>query len=149
MIMNQNPLSSQQAPVVGVVHPVSDDGSNPTDWIDMSDFKRLMAVIQVGAFGASATLNAKLEQATDGSGSDAKDIEGKEIAELTDADDDDDSIAIINLDENELDVDGGFTHVRLTITAATANTVLSGLVFGFGARYQPAADVAAVVEVVE
>jgi hypothetical protein len=53
----------------------------------MKDAKRLMAII-LGVLGAAATVDAKLQQATDTSGTGAKDISGKAITQLVKASND-------------------------------------------------------------
>ncbi|MBK8434510.1 MAG: hypothetical protein IPL28_25880 [Chloroflexi bacterium] len=122
-------------------------GDYSTGWIDMGDWGALQAVVGAGTLGASATLDAKLEQASDGSGTGVKDITGKAITQLVKASNDDDQ-AIILLRDDELDVANGFTHARLTITVGTATSDAGAMVFGQYARYTPTA-LASVVEVVE
>lgn len=129
------------AAIVGVIDPdVTAAGAVSTGWIAMADFENIMAIVMAGTLGASATLDGKLEQATDGSGTGVKDITGKAITQLTQAGADSDKQAIINCSAEELDVANGFTHARLTITVATATSDAGGIVLGFNARYQPASD---------
>ncbi len=136
--------------VVGVVDPVSQAaGATSTGWFAVADFHSFMALIQSGVLGASATLDAKIEQATDGTGTGAKDVTGKAITQLVKASNDDDQ-AIIEFDGSDLDVDNDFTHARLTLTVATAASLVSAAVLGINPRYGPASDrdLASVVEVI-
>ena len=48
-------------------------------------FAEIMALIQTGVLGAAATLDAKLQQATDAAGTGAKDITGKAIVQIVKA----------------------------------------------------------------
>lgn len=145
-----NALPSEGAALLATVDPdVLTAAAHSSDWVDMAKFDQIMAIVLAGALGVSATMDAKLEQATDGSGSGVKDIAGKAITQLTQAGSDDDKQAIINLRGEELDLENGFTHVRLTITVATASSDGAGLVLGFGPRYLPAEDdLASVAEIV-
>ena len=139
--MNRVLRPSDEAALVAAINPASQGaGSVSTGWIDMSKFDKLMAIVQAGALGASATLDAKLEQATSGAGAGAKDITGKAITQLTQAGTDSNKQAIINLAAEELDVTGGFDFVRLTLTVATAASLVSAAVLGFSPRYAPASD---------
>ncbi|MEQ8409121.1 MAG: hypothetical protein RKH07_12680 [Gammaproteobacteria bacterium] len=146
--MNLNIKPSDQMPLVGVIDPdLNTAGALSTGWISMADFAWIMAVIAAGTLGSSATLDAKIEEATNSSGGSAQDLSGKAITQLTQAGtDESDKQAIINVSAEDLS--DGFTHVRLTMTVATASSDSTAMVFGMGARYQPAADLASVAEIV-
>lgn len=148
--MSQNPLPSHRVAVVATVDPDANAaGAINSDWINLAEFDSVMAVIMAGILGASATVDAKFEQATDGAGAGAKDIAGKAITQLVKATNDDDQ-AIINVRANELDVDNLFTHVRLVLTVGTATSDTAAVVLGFDAPYGPANDfdLDSVVEIV-
>ena len=49
-------------------------------------------------------------------------------------------MAIINCNAEELDVDGGFTHVRLSVTVATATSDLAAIIVGGDPRHGLASD---------
>lgn len=149
--MNSNLLPSQRAAVVGVIDPDANAaGAVSTAWIDMKNWGAIQAIVMAGVLGASATLDAKLEQAQDNAGTGAKDITGKAITQLTKAGGDDDKQAIINCFADELDVTNQFTHVRLTMTVAAATSDSGAVVLGHDPRYGPASnnDLASVVEIV-
>lgn len=147
--MNPNIQPSDNAVFVGVIDPdLNAAGTLTTGWISMATFEAVQCVVMAGALGTSATLDAKLEQASDSGGTGVKDIAGKLITQLTEAGGDNDVQAIINCRSDELDVDNRFNHVRLSMTVAVASSDSAGFVLGHYARYQPAADAATVVEVV-
>lgn len=147
--MNPNPLSSDKIRLVGVIDPDAYAASTvTTGWIAAKDFARFLAIVKAGDIVATGTIDAKLEQATDGSGTGAKDIAGKLITQLTQAGTDSNKQAMINLRPDELDVPGGFTHFRLSVTMGTAGSDLDAEVLGIGARYEPHADLASVDEIV-
>jgi hypothetical protein len=144
--MNAKP--NKKTTLVGIIDPDAyAAGAYSTGWVDMRKFNAIQAVVMAGTLGASATLDAKLEQASDGSGTGVKDITGKAITQLVKASNDDDQ-AIILLRDDELDVANSFTHARLTMTVGTATSDAGAVVLGHYARYTPAA-LASVVEVVE
>lgn len=146
---NSNILPSDRARVVGVIDPDAyAANAYSTGWIAMKNFASIMAIVMAGDLGTSATLDAKLEEATDGSGTGVQDVSGKAITQLTQAGTDSNKQAIINCRADELDLADGFTHVRLTITVATATSDAGAIVLGFDARYEPGDDLAAVDEIV-
>jgi hypothetical protein len=108
-----------------------------------------MAIIQTGILGTSATVDVKLQEATDASGTGAKDITGKAITQLVKASNDDDE-AVINIMSDELDTANAFTHIQMSVTVGAATSDLSGIVLGLDPRYGPASDndIASVVEIV-
>ncbi len=142
---------SDRAAVVGVIDPDAyGTGTETTGWIDMGKYSALLALIMAGTLGSSATLDAKIEQAQDGSGTGAKDVSGAAITQLTKAGGDDDKQALINLWSEDLDVDNGFTHVRLSMTVGTAASDAGAVVLGMDKRHDAAAegDLASVAEIV-
>jgi len=139
--MNPNLLASQEAAVAGVIDPDAYAVSTVTSgWISMATFKKIQAIVMAGTLGALATLDAKLEQATDAGGSGAKDITGKSITQLTQAGGDSDKQAIINCRDNELDIANSFTHVRLSMTIAVLASDAGAIVMGHSEAYGPASD---------
>jgi len=134
-------LPSEKVAILATIDPDVTVASTVTsDWCDMSQFAQLMAIVMAGTLGSSATLDAKLEQASDGSGTGAKDITGKAITQLTDGGTDSDKQAIINVNASELDVANRFTHVRLSMTVATATSDVAGIVLGLRPAVAPASD---------
>lgn len=137
-----NVKASEVAAVVEAIDPdATAAGTVTTGWVDASEFDRFLAIVQAGTLGTSATLDAKLEQATDSSGTGAKDISGKAITQLTQGSpDDSDKQALINLRQSELDLNNDFTHFRLSVTVATATSDAGGVVLGFFPNHAPASD---------
>jgi hypothetical protein len=138
--MNPNLKPSQRAGIVGVIDPQSSSTAKTSGWIDAAKFNNFLAIIQVGVLGASATVDAKIQQATDSSGTGAKDITGKLITQLTKAGTDDSKQVEINLKQDDLDVTNSFNYFQLSVTPATAASLISAVVLGFDARYGPASD---------
>lgn len=132
---------SEEVAVLAVIDPDANAaGALTSDWVDMTMFQQVMAVCLAGTLGTSATLDMKIQQATDSSGTGAKDITGKSITQLTQAGTDSDKQAIINLRADELDVAGDFTHAAIVLTTAVATSDSAAVMLGRRARYQPASD---------
>ena len=97
----------------------------------------LVASIQTGALGTSATLDAKLQQALDSAGTSAKDITGKALTQIVKATGDNKQ-ALINVKPEELDTVNGFGFVRLSITVGTAASLAGAQILGVNPRYASA-----------
>lgn len=137
----KNLLPSQRVAVAGVIDPDANTAAAYTsDYADMSQFESVMAIILAGTMASTSTVDAKLVQATDSSGTGVKDITGKAITQLTEAGTDSDKQAIINAYADDLDVANGFTHVAIVMTVATAASDSSAVLLGCDPKYGPASD---------
>lgn len=136
--MFPNAKGSELLSVLATIDPASiAAGTVATGWIAASNHHTLLALIQTGALGTAATLDAKFQQASDSSGTGAKDIAGKAITQIVKASGDNKQ-ALINLRPDELDVNAGFAYVRLSITVGTAASVANAVVLGVNPRYATA-----------
>lgn len=137
--MNPNVKFSEAHSILATLDPVSQGaGSVTTGWVSMAYFHSLVAIIQTGVLGASATLDAKLQQATSSGGAGAKDITGKAITQIVKASGDGKQ-ALIELRDTDLDVNNGFTFVRLSVTVGTAASLINAMLIGFNPLYKSAA----------
>jgi len=133
-----NQKMSEGLAVLATIDPISQGaGTVNTGWVDQSTFFNLLALIQTGVLGASATVDAKLQQATDNAGTGAKDITGKAITQIVKASGDNKQ-AMISMKEADLDTEGGFRFVRLSLTVGTAASLVSASLMGGVPRFQPA-----------
>ena len=136
-----NTLGSERAAVAAVIDPDANTAAAYTStYVSMATFNQVMAVVQAGTLGSSATLDFKLVQATDSSGTGSKDITGKAITQLTQAGTDADKQAVINCRAEELDVDSDFDYVAMVMTVGTATSDCSAIMLGMTPRYAPASD---------
>lgn len=133
-----NSKISERLAVIARIDPDAQAASTVISaYVSMGTYKRAMAMFCVGDLGASATVDAKIRQAQDSSGTGVKDITGKAITQLTQAGTDSDKVALVNLDADDLDRANGFTHVCLSVTVATATSEVAAYLFGEDARYMP------------
>lgn len=144
-------LTSEKIQVVGVINPGANAAGNlTTGWVSMAAFEELLAIIAAGTMGANGTIDAKLQQAKDASGTGAKDVAGKAITQLTQAGTDrSNKQAQINMRAEELDRNNGFTHVRLSLTTAVATSPSTALLIGMSSRYSPADPATSVIETIK
>lgn len=132
---------SEMVAVVATIDPDANTAATyVSDYVSMVDFKQVLAVVMVGDLGTSATVDAKLRQAKDASGTSVKDITGKVITQFTQAGTDSDKQALINVRADELDVAGGFTHVALSMTVGTATSDSGAILLGLNPSFGPASD---------
>ena len=138
--MFPNAKPSELVAVLDTIDPVSQAaGTVTTGWIKADKFLTFMALVNTGTLGASATVDAKLQQAQDSSGTGAKDVTGKSITQIVKASGDNKQ-AIINLRGSELDTNGGFSYFRLSLTVGTAASLIAANVLGMNGRFLPASD---------
>ena len=148
--MFPNAKGSELLAILATLEPVSQAaGTVTTGWISAANHHGLLVVVQTGVLGASATLDAKLQQAQDNSGTGAKDISGKALTQLVKASGDNKQ-ALINFKPDELDTVNGFGFVRLSLTVGVAASLVAAQVLGLSPRFAPAdaGNQAAVTQVV-
>jgi hypothetical protein len=133
---------TQQLSIAAVVSPQTLNGSTGTSGaVDASKFRRIMAVISIGANAGSIT--AQFQSSATSGGSYANVSGGPTVTAITAANEQ----ATIELRDDELAA--GQRYVKLTITEGnSANAVCSGVVLGGEAELKPAKnqDPAAVVQ---
>jgi hypothetical protein len=148
--MYPNAKASEILSVLATIDPVSQSaGSVTTGWVPVTNFHNFMATVQTGVLGASATVDAKIQQAMDGSGTGVKDVTGKSLTQIVKATGDNKQ-ALINFRGEDLDNLNGFTYVRLSITVGTAASLVAAQLLGFTPRFATADafNQAAVVQVI-
>ena len=148
--MFPNAKGSELFSVLATIDPTSQAvGTVTTGWISAGNHHTLLALVQSGVLGTGATLDAKLQQATDASGTGAKDVAGKAITQIVKATGDNKQ-ALINLRPDDLDVTNGFVYVRLSLTVAVAASLTAAQLLGFNPRFASgdASNQAAVAQVV-
>ena len=148
--MFPNAKGSELFSVLATIDPASQAvGTVTTGWISAGNHHSLLALVQSGVLGTGATLDAKLQQATDASGAGAKDVTGKAITQIVKATGDNKQ-ALINLRPDDLDVTNGYAYVRLSLTVAVAASLTAAQLLGFNPRFAPgdASNQAAVAQVV-
>lgn len=138
--MFTNAKPSELIAVLDTIDPVSQAaGTVTTGWIKADKFNNFLAILNTGTLGASATVDAKIQQASDSGGTGAKDVTGKAITQIVKASGDNKQ-ALINLRGAELDTNGGFSYFRLSVTVGTAASLIAANVVGINARFAPASD---------
>jgi hypothetical protein len=124
--------------LVAAINPASQSaGTASSGWISMSAFHQMVAVGLVGVFGASATVDAKWQQATDSSGTNAKDIANKSITQLVAAGGNNRQFTL-EVRDTDLDTNNGFGYVQFSMTVGTAATLIGAAVLGTSPEYLPA-----------
>jgi hypothetical protein len=90
-----------------------------------------------------------MRQATDSSGTGAKDVTSRAIVQIVKATGDSKQ-ALINMRCDEIDTNNAFTHVALTVTVGTAASIYNAMLLGMNPRFAPGSDAnpAAVVQII-
>ena len=148
--MFPNAKGSELLAILATIDPASQAaGSVSTGWISVANHHGLLAVIQTGVLGTGATVDAKLQQALDATGTSAKDITGKAITQIVKASGDNKQV-LINARPEDLDTVNGFGFVRLSVTVGVAASLVAAQVLGVNPRELPAntGNQAAVAQIV-
>lgn len=136
--MNPNLKFSERVAILATLDSASVAASTVVSgWVSVANYHSICALIDVGAFGASATVDAKLRQAQDSSGTGQKDIANKAITQLLAAGGNNRQ-ATIECRSEDLDQVNGFGYVALSVTVGVAATQLAAVVFGVNPRFFPA-----------
>jgi hypothetical protein len=139
--MNVSSNATDLVSVQGIIEPVAGAAAYSTGYIYAGDANAWEAIITAGTVGTS--VDAKIEQASDSSGTGVKDLSGSDITQLVAA-----GSALIQFKPADLDTANDFTHVRLTITTVGATSVAAGVLQGACVAHAPLAAGAKVDETV-
>lgn len=148
--MFTNSKASEMLAILVTIDPASQSaGSATTGWVSVANHHGLLAVVQTGVLGTLATVDAKLQQATDSTGAGAKDVAGRAITQIVKATGDNKQ-ALINLKPEELDTLNGFGFIRVALTVGVAASITGAQLLGVNPRFAPAdsGNQAAVVQVI-
>lgn len=117
-------------------------GTVVSAYVDMETYHRAVLLLNVGDMGALATLNVQLLQATSAAGAGAKTIADKaatgtkSITQLTQAGGDGNDNLGVELQTEELDVDGGFNFIAVQVVVAVAAVEMGWVLLGTNSRYK-------------
>lgn len=148
--MNTNIKLNERIAILATLDPAAvAAGTVVTSWVSAANFHSIAALIETGVLGASATIDAKLRQATSSAGAGAKDVTGKAIVQILKAAGDNVQ-ASIELRGEDLDAANGFSFVALSVTVGVATSIYGAQLIGANARFSSAAayNQVAVVQVV-
>ncbi len=137
--MFPNAKGSEEISLLATIDPSSQAvGVLTTSWISVANFHALLATVETGVLGASAMVDAQLQQALDASGTSSKIITNKSITQLQQAASGSNKYVLINCKPEELDTVNGFGFVRLSITVGVAASLTAGKLLGVNPRYATA-----------
>ena len=137
--MTPNAKPSEHLSVLATIDPVSQAPATvTTGYVPAANFFAFMALIGVGAMTATSTVDAKFQQALDNVGTGVKDVAGRSITQLLAAGGNNRQV-LLNMKAADLDVEGQFKFIRLSITVGTAATLLNAALIGAYPRYEDGA----------
>lgn len=135
-------LSEQMYPLAIEYADSQAAGTHNSAWVSLQDYHRAFLVVNVGDMQQGATLDCALQQARGSGGTGAKAITSsktaaaKAITQLTQAAGDGDDLVCIELQTEELDVDGGFEHVRFQVVITGAAVEYAAVLYGCVGRFK-------------
>jgi hypothetical protein len=145
MYTNSLPMAEVCLPLCSL-DPVSQAASAVTSaWVAVQNFHSFLALVDAGVFGGSATVDFKLMQAKDASGTASKALTNastgvaKAITQLLAAGGNN-RLAAINARASDLDQTNGYGFIAMVLTVGTAASLVSAVLLGFFPRFDPASD---------
>ena len=117
------------------------NAQNSGGWLSMKNYSRVMAYVELGTWNSSDDLDeCRLQQATDSSGTSAKDFTTDASGGDYDTDspvDADGDFVIIEARSEDLDVDNGFDYIRLYVAEGgnSGTDNITGVVVRYGYAY--------------
>lgn len=120
--------------VLDRIFPTSHAGGVSTAWVSVQTYHRVFVEIVTG--NMVNPLDVSIWQATNDAGAGAKIVSGKEITQLNGGDDN--NAVGIELRTEELDVDGGFDHIRVqTLNGGAGGNTYAVVAYGIVGRFLP------------
>ena len=136
--MHQNVKLSEKIAILATIDSVSAGvGVIVSPYVSMANFHQVAALLKTGVMGAGGTIDAKLVQATNAAGAGSKDITGKAVTQIVKATGDAKQV-LIEVHGSELDVNGGFAFVALSVTVGTSASQLDAALIGSVPRFASA-----------
>ena len=117
------------------------NAQNNGGWLSMKNFSRAMAYVEIGTWDSSDDLDeCRFQQATDSSGTSAKDLTSDQSGGNYDTDnpvDANGNFVIIEIRGEDMDVDNGFDYIRLYVAEGGNTGVdnVAGVVIRYGYAY--------------
>lgn len=139
------PLINESALIYGLSPQLVDNATVLSSYMPIVNATSVFAIVIVGA--TDTTVDVKIRQATDSSGTGVKDVTGAAVTQITATDDD--KFVTIEVAPSKFDQDNGFDHAVLSVTAGDGTT--GAYVAGFlinPDRHAPPTQVAAYLEAI-
>lgn len=117
------------------------NAQNNGGWLSMKNYACAMAYVEIGTWDSGDDLDeCRIQQASDSSGTGAKDLTSDASGGNYDTDnpiDADSNFCVIEVRSEDLDVDGGFTHIRLYVAEGGNTGVdnITGALIRYGYAY--------------
>ena len=104
-----------------------------TSYVSLANYHRAFILIDAGVFGGTGHLDIQVYQALNTSGGSPKVITGKALTQTLVGG----AYYGIEIQTEELDVDGGFDCIAVGYTVTHANCLFGITIFGLEPRYMP------------
>jgi len=121
-------LLSERLSLIATIDPQASSTTLKSDVFDMEHFEKVLAIVSVGAFGTSGTLDAKFEASATSNGTFTT-VSGKTITQLTEPGSDGNKQVLINLSAAEVAASTA-RWGRVFVTNAKGSNTYSVVVLG-------------------
>jgi len=132
-----NRVSEDMYPLVSEYSDSITVAAHTSAYVSLANYHRAWLFLNVGEMQGTATLDVSFLQATDTAGTGSKAlVPAKAITQLDQAAGDGNQLVCVELQTEELDVDGGFDCVAVLLTVGNAAVELGWSLFGTCSRYK-------------
>jgi hypothetical protein len=129
---------SETHELLAVINPASYTTERNSGYVSLANFHRAVILIHAGVLGVNVDVDIESATSTAGAGAGSFDAASKDIT-LT-ATTDNNTVSVIEIRTEELDVDGGYDCINLEMTpAAQTGCIFSAQIYGICPRFAPVA----------
>jgi hypothetical protein len=126
---------SEIAAYLGGINPASYSSEQNSGYVSLANYHRAVIILHAGVLGQNVDVDIEAAQDTSGSGPGSFDSGSKDIT-LT-ATTDNNSLSVIEIRNEELDIAGGDDCINLEMTPAGASSIFGAQIWGLVPRFGP------------
>lgn len=126
---------SEVAAYLGGINPASYSSEQNSGYVSLANYHRAVIIIHAGVLGQNVDVDIEAAQNTAGTGPGSFDSGSKDIT-LT-ATTDNNTVSVIEIRTEELDIAGGDCCINLEMTPAGASSIFEAEIWGLVPRFAP------------
>jgi len=128
---------SEVAAYLGGINPASYNSEQNSGYVSLANYHRAVIIIHAGVLGQDVDVDVEAAQDTSGTGPGSFDSASKDIT-LT-ATTDNNTVSVIEIRTEELDIAGGDDCINLEMTPAGSSSIFGAQIWGLVPRFAPVA----------
>ena len=126
---------SEVAAYLGGINPASYTSEQNSGYVSLANYHRAVIIIHAGVLGQNVDIDIEAAQDTSGTGPGSFDTASKDI--LLTATTDNNTVSVIEIRTEELDIAGGDDCINVEATPAGASAIFGVQIWGLVPRFAP------------